>query len=133
MNMARRERVRSLRGQMRWLAYGAVAGIYARPASLTESEISHNRTSDNGGNGINMFSSGSLIRHNEADNNVVAGITAFPGATGNRFEHNSMHGNGSSAGASFPGADASDLNPSSTARCKTSGSATNATPTSRPT
>lgn len=89
----------------------AVAGIYARPASLTESEISHNKTSDNGGNGINMFSSGNLIRHNEADNNVVAGITAFPGATGNRFEHNSMHGNGSSAGASFPGADARDLNP----------------------
>jgi len=90
---------------------GAVAAIYARPASLTESEISDNTTSDNGGNGINMFSSGNVIRDNQSNNNVVAGITAFPGATGNRFEHNSMHGNGRSAGASFPGADARDLNP----------------------
>jgi hypothetical protein len=33
----------------------------------------------------------------------------FPGPTGNRFEYNSMHGNGSVSGASFPSADARDL------------------------
>jgi hypothetical protein len=87
---------------------GAVAGIYARPASLTESEISENTTSDNVGNGINMYSSGNLIRANQANNNGVAGITAWSETTGNLFESNSMHGNGSVPGASFPGADARD-------------------------
>ena len=56
-----------------------------------------------------MFSSGNVIRANQSHNNGVAGITAFPGATGNRFEHNSMHGNASVPGASFPGADARDI------------------------
>jgi hypothetical protein len=59
-----------------------------------------------------MFSSGNVIRANNSNNNGVAGITAFPGAIGNRFEHNSMHGKASVPGASFPGADARDLNPS---------------------
>ena len=87
----------------------AAAGIYARPASLVASLIADNTTSDNRGNGINMFSSGNVIRANNSNNNGVAGITAFPGATGNRFEHNSMHGNASVPGASFPGADARDI------------------------
>jgi len=90
---------------------GAAAGIYARPASLVASLIANNTTSENRGNGINMFSSGNVIRANQSNNNGVAGITAFPGAIGNRFEHNSMHGNASVPGASFPGADARDLNP----------------------
>jgi len=89
----------------------AAAGIYARPASLVASVLSDNTTSENRGNGINMFSTGNVIRDNQSNNNVVAGITAFPGAIGNRFEHNSMHGNGSAPGASFPPADARDLNP----------------------
>ena len=57
-----------------------------------------------------MFSTDNMIRDNQSNNNVVADITAFPGAIRNRFEHNSMHGNGSATGASFPPADARDLN-----------------------
>jgi len=89
---------------------GAVAGIYATTAqSLVDSVISNNTTSNNRGNGISLFSSDNLVRGNQSNNNAVAGITAFPGATGNSFEHNSMHGNGWSPGASYPGADARDI------------------------
>ena len=89
---------------------GAVAAIYATTAqSLVDSVIADNNTSDNRGNGISLFSGGNLVRGNQSNNNVVAGITAFPGAIGNRFEYNSMHGNGTSSGASFPGADARDI------------------------
>jgi parallel beta-helix repeat protein len=90
--------------------HGMGAGIYARAASLTASLIEGNIASDNRGNGIETFSGGNVFRNNTADNNGVAGLTAFPGATGNRFEHNILHGNAFvGMGASFPAADARDL------------------------
>jgi hypothetical protein len=51
-----------------------------------------------------------VVRANHSDNNAISGITAFLGATGNRFEDNSMHDNGTASGTMAPGADARDLN-----------------------
>jgi len=82
---------------------GATAGIIALAGSLVESQIVENTTSDNLRIGINMLSSGNVVRANDSDNNGLVGINAFLGATGNRFEQNSMHGNAV--------ADARDQNP----------------------
>jgi hypothetical protein len=74
----------------------AVAGIISAPGHLSNSLISDNITNDNTGNGIILFTlnTDNVIRNNQADRNRVAGMSAFLGATGNRFEHNSMHANG---------------------------------------
>jgi hypothetical protein len=91
---------------------GGGSGIIANTNTLADSLISENTTSENGGNGI-LFGSGpsNVVRGNESNNNGVAGITAALGGTGNVFEQNSMHGNGSLSGTGAPGADARDLNP----------------------
>ena len=71
------------------------AGMFVAADSLTGSTISENTTSENRGNGI-TFASGNTdneVLGNRSDNNGLVGINAGLGATGNRFEHNSMHGN----------------------------------------
>jgi nitrous oxidase accessory protein NosD len=82
---------------------GAAAGIFAGAASLVNSLIVENTTSDSLRIGINMLGSGNVVRANHSDNNGLVGINAVSGATGNRFEQNSMHGNAL--------VDARDLNP----------------------
>jgi nitrous oxidase accessory protein NosD len=72
---------------------GAAAGIFVGAATLVASLIFENTTSDNLRIGINMMSSGNVVRANHANNNGLVGVNAFFGATGNRFEQNSMHGN----------------------------------------
>ena len=77
--------------------------------AITESEVSANVSSANGGNGIGLgnnttgtlVSTGNLVRNNEANGNGRHGITVQRGSTGNRFEHNSMHGNGTSNPTTF--------------------------------
>jgi parallel beta-helix repeat protein len=72
----------------------ATAGILSAAGNLSDSLISGNVTSDNSGNGIILLAGNTdnVIRGNQADRNRN-GISAFFGATGNRFEQNSMHGN----------------------------------------
>ena len=71
------------------------AGMFVAADSLTGSTISENTTSENRGNGIAFFSGNTDndVLGNQSDNNGLVGIIAGLGATGNRFEHNSMHGN----------------------------------------
>ena len=81
----------------------AGAGIVATFGTLVDSLIAENTTSGNARIGINMLGTGNIVRSNISDNNGLVGINALVGATGNRFEHNSMHGNAV--------LDARDLNP----------------------
>jgi Right handed beta helix region len=80
-------------------------GIRSNPNNLTQSSLLENTTSENRINGIVLFNGNtdSVIRGNHADNNGANGIFAMLGATGNHFDQNSMHGNGS--------VDARDANP----------------------
>jgi nitrous oxidase accessory protein NosD len=73
----------------------AGAGILARAGSLDHSLIVGNTISENARVGINMFGTNNTVRSNRSDNNGQDGIRASSGATGNRFEQNSMHGNAS--------------------------------------
>jgi Right handed beta helix region len=90
------------------LTGGAGAGIVSNTNTLADSLISENTTSENLRNGINLLGGNTenVVRGNHADNNGFSGITANLGATGNRFEQNSLHGNGS---LTPTGADARDL------------------------
>jgi hypothetical protein len=81
------------------------AGIRSNPNNLAQSSILENTTSENRVNGIVLFggNTGNVNHGSHADNNGSNGIFAMLGATGNQFEQNSMHGNGS--------VDARDANP----------------------
>jgi parallel beta-helix repeat protein len=57
---------------------------------------------------INIGSTDNEAHDNRADNNGIGGISAILGATGNRFERNSMHGNGWRTDTTLPRADARD-------------------------
>jgi Tol biopolymer transport system component len=87
------------------IAGGAAAGILATAGNLADSDILGNTISGKLGSGINLLSgnTGNDVRGNHSDNNGINGIVAQVGATRNRFEQNSMHGN-----ALF---DARDANP----------------------
>ena len=74
----------------------ALTGIVANTGNLAFSVITRNTTSENRVHGINLLArnTNNLVTENSADNNGRNGIFAQLGATANRFERNSMHGNG---------------------------------------
>jgi hypothetical protein len=90
------------------------SGIFANTNNLAESRITENTIIDNtalGFSGISLFAGNTNIEvsRNQVHNNARSGIRAQPGAIGNRFEANSMHGNGFLNPTLF--FDAHDLNP----------------------
>jgi len=81
-------------GNEPFLAAGGPANLSSLPQRGAIDEVPAS-SSENTFNGINVGrnSTGNLITGHQANGNGSNGIVAVPGPTGNRFEHNSMHGN----------------------------------------